>query len=163
MARGLIEIKKNFDFFKLERNLPKVFSDGGRRITRSAAKGAKERIERGLAPPLKKSTIELRKQRGTGGSQPLFETGALHRSIQSTDEGLEMLHYGWYHEKGFTTKKVPTGLNKKGHGHFANISKKVPARPFIFPSEKEILEPMKKLYMDIKKALTTPLREVHRG
>ena len=62
MARGLIEIKKNFDFFKLLKELPRVMSDGGRRITRSAARGARQRIEAGLTPPLKKSTLDLRKR-----------------------------------------------------------------------------------------------------
>ena len=165
MARGLIEIKKNFDFFKLLDKFPKVMSDGGRRITRSAAKGAKERIEKGLTPPLRRSTIQLRKEAGTGGTKPLYETGALHRSIKSTKDGLEMLEYGIYHHKGYTAKNVPIGKEKGGKPRFIKnkqFSKKVPARPFIFPSEKEILEPMKKIYMDIKKALTTRLKEVHR-
>ena len=165
MARGLITVKKNFDFFKLEKKLPKIFSDGGRRVTRSAARGARERIENGLTPPLKKSTLELRKERGLGGSKPLYATGELHRSIKSTKDGLEMLHYGWYHQKGFISKNVPIGF-RNGKPIFARnkrIQKQVPARPFIFPSEKDILNPMKKLFMDIREALTTSLKEVHRG
>ena len=165
MARGLIQIKKNFDFFKLIDKFPKIMSDGGRRVTRSAAKGARERIDKGLSPPLRKSTLELRKARGLGGTKPLYATGELYRSIKSTDEGLEMLHYGLYHENGFTAQNVPIGF-EKGKPKFIRgkkIRKRVPARHFIAPSKKEILEPMKKLYMDIKKALTTPLREVHRG
>ena len=165
MARGLIEIKKNFDFFKLLKEFPKVMSDGGRRITRSAAKGARQRIESGLAPTLKNSTLDLRKERGIGGSKPLFATGELHRSIKSTKEGLEMLHYGWYHHKGFTAKNVPIGFESNNPKFLRNkrIQKKVPARPFIFPSKNEILEPTKKISLDILKALKTPLKEVHLG
>jgi hypothetical protein len=110
LARGLIQIKKNFDFFKLSKKFPKIMSDGGRRITRSAAKGAKEKIDKGLTPSLKKSTIQLRKDRGLGGTKPLYATGELYRSIKSTKDGLEMLHYGWYHHKGFTAKNVPIGF-----------------------------------------------------
>ena len=166
MARGLIEVKKNFDFFKLHDKFAKVMSDGGRIITRSAARGSRERIDKGLSPPLRQSTIQLRRERGTGGTKPLYETGALYRTIKSTDEGLEMLEYGLHHEKGYTVKNVPIKKNKEGRIFFhgsKKIQKYVPARPFIMPSEKEILEPIKKLYMDMKKALTTPLREVHRG
>lgn len=165
MARGLIEIKKNFDFFKLHKKFAQVMSDGGRRITRSAAKGARERIEKGLSPALKKSTLQLRKDRGLGGTKPLYATGELHRSIKSTEDGLEMLHYGWYHQNGFRAKNVPVGFENGKPKFIRNkrIQKDVPARPFIFPSKNEVLEPMKKITLDILKALKTPLREVHRG
>ena len=161
-----LKVISNIDFLQLANRISRNISDGTRRIIRSAEKGAKERIDKGLYPPLRQSTIQLRKERGTGGTKPLYETGALYRSIKSTDEGLEMLEYGWYHEKGYTVKNVPIKKNKQGRIFFhgkKKIQKKVPARPFIMPSQKEILEPMKKLYMDMKKALTTPLREVHRG
>lgn len=145
---------------RLRDKLDKILSKGGQRITRSAAKGARERIEKGLAPPLQQSTLELRKDMGIGGTKPLFATGALHRSIKSTKDGLEMLEYGLYHHYGYTTKKVPTKLRRDGSGFFANASKQVPARPFIFPSEKEILDPMKKTIMALRKALTTRTRRI---
>ena len=66
-----------------------------------------------------------------------------------------MNKYGWYHEKGYTVKNVPIGYDKGRpifHGS-KKIKKDVPARPFIMPSEKEILDPMKKIYMDINKAM----------
>jgi len=151
-----LKFTSNISFQKLYDKLPEILEKGGRRITRSSAKGAKDRIDKGLSPPLKRSTIELRKEKGTGGTKPLYETGSLYRSIKSTDEGLEMKKYGWYHHKGFTVKNVPVGFeNGKPVFHKSKkISKKVPARPFIFPSKKEILEPMKKIYMDVRKSLS---------
>ena len=149
----------NFSFMKLRNKIEKHLSDGARRITRSAAKGAKERISKGLSPPLKKSTLELRRARGIGGSKPLFATGELHKSIRPTEDGLEMNKYGWYHQQGFMATNVPIGFNRKTDGKSSNfnwkesepifprnkrIQRKVPARPFIFPSQKEILDPMKK-------------------
>lgn len=163
MAKPLLTITKNFDFSKLEQSIDKILSKGTRRVARSAAKGAKERIERGLRPPLKKSTIELRKARGTGGTKPLYETGALHRSIKPTENGLEMLQYGLYHHKGFTAKNVPINKRKDGSPVFLRgrkIQANVPARPFIFPSQKEILDPMKKIYMDMRDALTVPIKKI---
>ena len=87
----------------------------------SLGREAREAIERGVSPKLEQSTLDRRKRAGTGGSKPLFETGALHRSIKGTSEGLEMNTYGLYHHRGHET------------GHF-------PARPFIQPSERTILK-----------------------
>lgn len=174
MAKKSIIISRDFDFNKLSKELPKVLETGMRRIGRSAAKGAKEKIDKGLSPRLAHSTLQLRKERGTGGTKPLFETGNLYRSIKATDDGgVEMLHYGFLHEKGYKVPNVPLGYEKKtGKGGFSwqqskpifhptkKIPKDVPARPFITPSEKEILEPTKKIHMDILKALSVPNKEL---
>ena len=104
------------------------------RTARSSATGAKEAIDRGVAPPLKKTTIDRRKRAGTGGSKPLFETGNLHKNIKGTSEGLEMNIYGLYHHQGHSK------------GHF-------PARPFIFPSKRTILKSFDAFRKDLRKAL----------
>ena len=87
MAAQYIVTKRNFDFHKLLDNIPKILDKGTKRLGRSAAKGAKERISKGLKPRLKASTLQLRRERGTGGTKPLFETGSLFRSIKANDEG----------------------------------------------------------------------------
>lgn len=135
-----LEIKVNFDFGKLSNDMPKIIEKHTQRVARSSAKGSRENIDKGVKPPLKKATIERRKRKGTGGSKPLFETGALHRSIKGTSEGLEMLEYGKYHHEG----------HSKGH---------YPPRPFIGASKKDILDVEDKFKKDIRDSLhlQTPL------
>ena len=53
--------------------------------------------------PLKKSTRDIRSERGIAGNKPLFATGALHDSIKPTNTGVEMEEYGIWHSVGFTT------------------------------------------------------------
>jgi hypothetical protein len=125
-----LTVKTTFSFEKLARKLPKVLEKHSQRITRSSAQGAKENIEKGVSPPLRQSTIDKRKARGTGGSKPLFETGALFRSIKGTSKGLEMLEYGLWHHQG----------------------SKRPPRPFITPSEKTILKSFDAFRKDLRKA-----------
>ena len=129
-----LQIKTTFDFGKLALQMPKILEKHTQRTARSSATGAREAIEKGVSPPLKKSTIARRKRAGTGGSKPLFETGALHRSIRGTSEGLEMNTYGLYHHQGHSK------------GHF-------PARPFIQPSERAILKSFDAFRKDLRKAL----------
>tara|TARA_R100000805_G_scaffold18862_1_gene25487 strand:+ start:2061 stop:2636 length:576 start_codon:yes stop_codon:yes gene_type:complete len=190
LAKKSIIISRNFDFNKLDKELPKVLETGMRRLGRSAAKGAKEKIDKGLSPRLAHSTLQLRKERGTGGTKPLFETGNLYRSIKATDDGgVEMLHYGFLHEKGYKVPNVPLGYERKTGARSGvmtvqdfskdsspkgfnwkqskpifhptkKIPADVPARPFITPSDKEILEPAKKIHMDILKALSIPNKEL---
>ena len=153
------EITTTFDFGKLAGKMPKIIEKHMQRTGRSSAQGAKEAISKGLTPPLKKSTIQIRKQRGTGGTKPLFETGSLHSSIKSTKDGLEMNSYGIHHHYGFTPKQIPFILGqvskKRDFIAFANKKKgiKVPARPFILPSKKTILKSFDAFRKDIRKAL----------
>ena len=150
-----LQIKTTFNFGKLANQMPKILEKHMQRTARSSAQGAKENISKGLSPPLKKSTIEIRKQRGTGGTKPLFETGSLHKSIKGTSEGLEMLSYGIHHQYGFTPKQIPFKIAKGEQEWFKPNKKgiKVSARPFIFPSEKTILKSFDAFRKDIRKAL----------
>ena len=129
-----LQIKTTFDFGKLARQMPKILEKHTQRTARSSATGAREAIERGVSPKLEQSTLDRRKRAGTGGSKPLFETGALFRSIKGTSEGLEMWDYGLFHHEGHKT------------GHF-------PPRPFIQPSERTILKSFDAFRKDIRKAL----------
>jgi|TARA_Y100000310_G_scaffold166258_1_gene165968 hypothetical protein len=135
--------------------MPKILKEYIQRTTRNSAQGAKESISKGLSPRLKKSTIEIRRQRGRGGSKPLLETGALHRSIKGTSEGLEMLSYGIHHQYGFTPKQIPFKVVKGEREWFIPNTKniKVPARPFIFPSEKTISKSLDAFREDLHRAL----------
>lgn len=129
-----LEIRVNFDFGRLARELPKIIEKSSQRYARSSEKGSKENIDKGVRPKLKPATLARRKRRGTGGSKPLFETGALYRSIKGTSEGLTLNKYGWYHHSG-------------------DLKPGTPARPFIAVSKKEIKPVFDKFKQDIRKAL----------
>ena len=75
------------------------------------------------------------------------------------------------HNEGYTVKNVPLGYEKKSSGGgwqqskpifhpTKKISKKVPARPFIYPLKEEILDPIKKIVMDMRKKLRTSMKEI---
>ena len=129
-----LEIKTNFSFPKLSSKISKIIQKHTQRTARSSAEGAREMISKGVSPPLKQSTIDRRKARGTGGSKPLFETGSLFRSIKGTSEGLRINEYGLHHHNGHSA------------GHF-------PPRPFITPSKKTVLKSEKAFKRDIDKAI----------
>ena len=60
-----LQIRTTFDFGKLASQMPKILEKHTQRTARSSAAGAREAIDKGVSPPLKKSTIEIRKKRGT--------------------------------------------------------------------------------------------------
>ena len=135
-------VKTTFSFPKLVSEFPKIREKHMGRVARSAEKGAKEAISKGLKPKLEDSTLEIRKIRKRGGSKPLFETGALFRSIKRSKGGLQMLEYGKYHNDGYTTS--PKSMIK---------NKTVPPRPFIKTDDKEILKSFDAFRKDLRKAL----------
>ena len=133
-----VKISVSYNAGKLASQMPKIVEKYMQRYARSAEKGSKEAIDKGLKPPLAQFTIEHRKNKGQGGSKPLFATGNLYRSIKGTSEGLQMLAYGLKHHKGY---KNPV-----------KNWRDVPARPFIQVSEKEILSAFNKFRKDIRGA-----------
>ena len=133
-----IKFKISYDAGELASEMPKIIEKYMQRYARGAEKGSKEAIDKGLEPPLSEFTIEHRKNKGQGGSKPLFATGNLYRSIKGTSEGLEMLGYGLKHQRGY----------KNPIKNWA----RVPARPFIQTSRKEILTAFNKFKKDIRKA-----------
>ena len=156
-----LQIRTTFDFGKLASQMPKILEKHTQRTARSSATGAREAIDRGVMTTggegLKDSTIAIRKKRGTGGSKPLYETGALYRSIKGTSEGLEMLNYGLYHHRGYKTQGEEFMKFRGGSYQTADASmipnKKVPARQFIKTSEKTILKSFDAFRKDLRKAL----------
>ena len=141
-----IGFKITYDAGKLAGEMPKIIDKYLRTAIRASVKGAKERIDKGVLTEdgkgLKKSTIDIRKSRNFVGTKPLYETGALHRSIELFKGGREnfikMNEYGIYHHKGFRSKL---------------FKKKVPARPFIMPSEKDITPAFEVFRKGVRKAL----------
>ena len=135
-------IEINFSFGKLARELPKIIEKHMQRTARSSAQGSKEAIDAGKFKKLQKSTIDIRKKRGTGGSKPLYETGSLYRSIKATSEGLKMNRYGIYHHEGFVTGNKSMIPNTR-----------VNPRPFIQTSGKTILKSLDAFKRDFNRAL----------
>tara|TARA_R100001163_G_C4965550_1_gene127594 strand:+ start:65 stop:469 length:405 start_codon:yes stop_codon:yes gene_type:complete len=123
---------------------------------KDSAKSIQRKIRSGINPPLKQSTIDVRKRRGISGTVPLFATGKLYKSIKNVGDSLEMEHYGKYHHHGFTPKFIPTpGTGSKIKFIKNNKGIKVPARPFIFPSELSFKELEKQFIKDVRRALAT--------
>lgn len=131
------EIKVNFDFGKLEKDLPNILksylnSDFAEKVV----KASKEKIIKGkVTPKLESSTLKIRKRRGTGGSKPLYETGKLYNSLNNSKNGLEVVGYAGEHLKGYTTSNKSMIKNKI-----------VPARNFIAipeTSHKKLVDKMK--------------------
>ena len=91
-----LKLSSNFSFTKLADSLDSIIKKQSAKSSEGFAKSAKKKITDGLRPALKKSTREIRRKRGTGGSKPLYETGSLFRSIKATDKGIEMNKYGIY-------------------------------------------------------------------
>ena len=152
-----LQVKTTFSFSKLASQIPKILEKHMQRTGRSSATGAREAIDKGVKPKLEDSTIEIRKKRGTGGTKPLYETGALYRSIKGTSEGLEMLNYGLFHHRGYETQGEEFMEFRGGSYQTADASmipnKKVPARQFIKPSERTILKSFDAFRKDLRKAL----------
>ena len=135
-----VKTKITFSFAKLARNLPRILEKTASRYARSSAKGARKNIDKGVVPPLKQSTLNIRHNRGITGTKPLYETGNLYRSIKAQGDKLTMNSYGILHHKGFITRASSTVPKKK-----------VPARPFIKPDEQEILTVFDAFKKDIRK------------
>ena len=138
-----ITFEVTYDAGKLADAMPKIIHKYLQTAVRSSIKGAKERIDKGLSPPLKKSTIDIRKIRQRPGTKPLYDTGSLHKSIEifkgQRESFIKMNKYGIHHHRGFTVRSKPF----KGA--------KVPARPFIMPSEKDITPAFEVLRKGIRK------------
>ena len=140
----MIEIKKksNFSFKKGANRIADIINQQPIKIAKESAKNIRGNILKGLRPPLKKSTMDLRKKAGIDGANPLFATGKLYKSIKNTKKGVQMLEYGKLHHEGFTT-----GAKSKIPG------KRVPARPFIFPGVKDMLKITKTIIKHINKVM----------
>jgi len=117
-----------------------------------AAKIAKERLDKsedfrgGNLKELQPITRQVRRLRGRAGSRPLVDTGSLKNSIKLVKEkgrmGLTFNKYGIYHNEGYETSPKSMIPNKL-----------VPARPFIFPSDKETQKIERNLIIEFYRAM----------
>ena len=145
-----MKFKMNFSFEALERGFDSLIKEEISNLTKDFAEEAKKNIMDGLSPPLKKSTIAIRKWKGLGsGSKPLKYSGALYDSIKNTATGVEMLEYGWHHNEGFAPKYIPTYS-----GMVKNWGITVPKREFISKSKRK-KESISRFAKNITRKLTS--------
>ena len=73
-----VEVLANFDFDKLNKKWTnEIKKDIFAKVSEDTANRWKKNIKEKSFTPLKKSTIDIRKYRkSSGGSKPLFDTGA---------------------------------------------------------------------------------------
>ena len=93
-----IDMLVNFDFGKLEKKWvdsikPKIMES----VPKDTARRWKKNIKEKQFTPLKDSTIQIRKNRGTGGCKPLFDAGNLYKSKTPHKGSVKYLAYGEYH------------------------------------------------------------------
>ena len=155
-----LKTSMNFSFRRLSSKIRSITEQYAKGIAKHSAEASKKAIMDGLSPPLKESTINIRKFRSKGtGSKPLKYTGALYSSIKPVKGGWKMWSYGLNQHRGFTPKKIPFQFGqvskKRDFLAFAHNKKgiKVPARPFIFPSKKTILKSFDAFRKNLRKAL----------
>ena len=153
-----LQIKTTLDFGKLARfveseaftsQVSKMLGGGIIESSRAFMKSG------GVTPKLKPSTIQIRNARGTGGSTPLYETGALANSLKATKDGIKGLHYGELHYKGYKPKQIPFKIVKGEREWFMPNTKgiRVPARNFIAMDAAKMKKPINNLMKQIGKAL----------
>ena len=153
-----LQIRTTFDFGKLAKfvasesftsQVSKMLGGGIVESSKAFMKSG------GVTPKLKPSTIQIRNARGTGGSTPLYETGALANSLKATKDGIKGLHYGELHYKGFKPKQIPFKIVKGEREWFMPNTKgiRVPARNFIAMDKAKMEKPINKLMKQIGKAL----------
>ena len=115
-------VKINYNPAKLVKALPKIIENLMDDSGKSSIKASKKRIDtinylkhdnsHPKMPKLSDRTLALRKankleKKSYGaegfGETPLKYTGNFYNSMKTTDKGVEMLRYGWYHNIGKST------------------------------------------------------------
>ena len=153
-----LQIKTTFDFGKLAKfvaseaftsQVSKLLGGGIVESSKAFMKSG------GVTPKLEQSTIDIRKARGTGGTTPLYETGALAKSLKAKKEGIWGLHYGELHYKGYKPKQIPFKIVKGEREWFMPNTKgiRVPPRDFIAMDAAKMKKPINNLMKQIGKAL----------
>ena len=153
-----LQIKTTFDFGKLARfvSSESFTSQVSKMLGGGIVESSKAFMKSGgVTPKLKPSTIQIRNARGTGGSTPLYETGALANSLKATKDGIKGLHYGELHYKGYKPKQIPFKIVKGEREWFMPNTKgiRVPARNFISMDEATMRKPMNNLMKQMGRAL----------
>ena len=154
------DIKINFDFAKLSKNLNKILGADISRKTGDFAAFAQSTITEGKLRPLRPATIKARRlgNKGkkyprpkTGSTTPLHHTGRLLSSIKpvkgsspTKSSGIRLLEYGLNHNNGF----------------IHNITgKKIAPRPFLFTTGDNLPPKLKKRYKAMEKRLYKNLND----
>jgi phage gpG-like protein len=137
-----IKITTNFSFSKLSSNLDKIINQYTESFVKDSAEGTKQKIDKVVKPDINDITKNIRTKRKQRKTPPLKASGALYNSIKQNKNSLEMLYYGFKHQKGFTTSSNSMIPNKK-----------VEARPFITTTAKNKEKLNKKFIQDVNKAL----------
>ena len=126
-----LTIKTNFSFSKVNRRINAMMNSSVREMRQGGAEDFKANIDSGISPPLKeKTTMQVRKIRGISGDKPLYATGALYDSIKEVKDGVQMMEYGLFHDKGFKPRKIPV-VRKNYYMMMKNLNTRVPERNFI--------------------------------
>jgi hypothetical protein len=99
-----------------------------------------------VTPKLEQSTIDIRRMRGSGGTTPLYEKGALADSLNVKKDGIWGIYYAKYHYDGFTTGKKSMIPDKK-------VAKNGKGRNFIVMDAAKMKKPINNLMKQIGKAL----------
>ena len=107
------KIEQTFDFEKLKRRTRGIINEQIITMYENADKRLQERLNRGVdyknqkLQNLKKSTINIRRQKGISRVTPLIATGRLQKSIRMEKKGkkigISFLKYGLHQAEGFTT------------------------------------------------------------
>ena len=97
-----ITITSSFDIEKLLKNFDKKINPTVSELSaKDTAKQWKANIDNRLEPPLRKSTLELRKENNISGDLPLKATGKLYNSIKADKNNVNYEAYGLEHQKGY--------------------------------------------------------------
>ena len=151
-----LKVKTTFSFAKLSKYVQSesFTSDISRLLGGGIVESSREFMKGGrVTPKLEKSTLDIRKIRGSGGAAPLYETGALAKSLNVKKDGIWGLHYGKYQYEGFTPKKIPVISNNSVSFVPNKKGIKVPPRNFIAMDKSKMAEPINNLMKKIGKAL----------
>ena len=151
-------IKTTFDFGKLAKYVESESfkEESNKLLGQGIIESSRDFMKSGkVTPKLEQSTIDIRKARGTGGTTPLYETGALAKSLKIKKEGIWGLHYGELHYNGFKPKQIPFKVVQNEREWFMPNTKgiKVPARNFIAMDAKRMKKPINAIMKKIGKAL----------
>ena len=150
------DIKINFDFAKLSKNLNKILGADISRKTGDFAAFARSTIIEGKLRPLRPATIKARRAGAcgkpkTGGTTPLHHTGRLLSSIKpvkgsstTKSSGIRLLEYGLKHNNGFIHNMT---------------GKKIAPRPFLFTTGDNLPPKLRKRYKAMEKRLYKNLND----
>ena len=151
-----LQIKTTFSFSKLAKYVSsESFREQSNKLLgQGIIESSRDFMKSGrVTAPLKESTVKIRKIRGSSGDTPLYDTGALAKSLKVAKEGIKGLHYGKYQYEGFNPTMMP--IIKNDRVIFTKNTKgiKVPARNFIAMDTKRMAKPINALMKKIGKAL----------